>query len=450
MTETLDADIAIGGGGIVGSVAAVAISKLGFRVILIEPTLRSCRRRGGEMLHPRAIECLSRLGLLAGIREAGCARINGFHIRDGEYGDVVLSYAKAGLGPGIALDYERLHAILFAAAGSSPNVTVVHGKRVAALSDHGDHVKIQVTGKAGKATIRARLLVGADGGRSQIRELAGIDFGRRLVSMISALNIPAEALPDGEIGHVFVGAGGASLAYPIGEGRARLMVDHQSSAPRSIREVMALLSTACPDRFRKLLGDLPEDQRVHHFPVDIAIVDKPYRGRVVLIGDAAGTCHPLTASGMTSGIADAVNLAEALSDSQDGIAQTFARHAAKCRPRQASRIALASAMHEVLAGATPEFALLRLAMMRYWRSITGGPRAIALLSMAEDRPVKLRQAMASTLRYGLGELLSPSTPTKLMDRWRIGLGVSRIMLRYRAGSGVRSGDFSMSRGEASL
>ena len=450
MAETMDTDVAIGGGGIAGSVAAVALSKLGFHVTLIEPNLHSERRQGGEMLHPRGIESLSQLGLLANVRAAGSARIRGFHISDTEAGDVTLAYAKIGLSPGMALDHGRLHAVLFAAASSCRNVSVIHGKRVTGLNDRGDHVEIHVTGKGAGTKIRARLLVGADGARSKIRERAGIPCGRRRVSMISTVTLPADALPDAEFGHLFIGAGGPSLAYPIGEGRARLMVDHDGRVPHSIREVAALLSAACPPRFRKQVGELADDQRVRHFATEIVFARTPHRGRVVLIGDAACTCHPLTASGMTSAIADVVSLAGALRDRPDDIARALDHHAAQCRPRQTSRLTLASAVHEVLASATPEHALLRLGMMRYWASAHGALYATALLSMAEERPAKLWRAMSSALGYGLRELLKRSPAIRPGNRWRTGLNALRVVTRYRVRSIVGTGHSSVLRRSALL
>lgn len=443
MAEAIDTDIVIGGGGIAGSVAAVALSRLGFRIALIEPNLHPERRQGGEVLHPRGVECLLQLGLLAGLRNAGAVAIHGFRIQERDAGDVMLRYSAAGLGAGIALDHGRLHAVLFAAAARSRNVTVVHGKRVMGLADHGDRVEVKVAGMGAQASIRARLLIAADGSRAQIRQLAGIDSGRRRVSMISTVTIPADALPDAELGHVFAGGGGLGIAYPIGAGQARLMVDHQGSAPRSVREVTALLATSCPESFRKRVAELPEDQRVRHFPTDAGLVGKPYRGRVVLIGDAACTCHPLTASGMTSGIVDAVGLAQALRDTPDDIPRALARHTSQCRPRQASRSGLAGAMQELFAGATPECALLRRAMMRYFSSIAGGPRAIALLSMAEDRPAMLWRAITACSGYGLCELLNPSIQGSPATRCRIVLAALRRVIRYVAGSIAGPGNFSL-------
>src|SRR5262249_57527969 len=45
--------------------------------------------------------------------------------------------------------------------------------------------------------------------------------------------------------------------------------------------------------------------------------DRSALGRVVLVGDAAGSCHPLTATGMTMCIADALLLQKALRERSD-------------------------------------------------------------------------------------------------------------------------------------
>jgi squalene monooxygenase len=446
MAEILDAEVVIGGGGIAGAVAAVALGQLGFRVLLIEPGQH--RRQGGEVLHPRGVALLSQLGLLTGLHDAGSTEIRGFQVRDREGGNAYLCYATAGLESGIALEHERIHSVLFSAARRCPSVAIIDRKRVTGVIQRGDVIETRLSGPGGEATVRSSLLVGADGSLSRIRDLVGISAQWRQVSRLSAISIPADALPDPGVGHVFAGGGGASLAYPIGGGRARLMVDHRDAAPQTIEGFTALLAMGCPDNFRQKVADLRDDQCVRQFPTKVVAVGTPFRGRVVLIGDAAGTCHPLTASGMTSGIADALSLATALEETPDDIARALDRYATQCAARRSGRIALASALYEILGGAAPEFALLRVALIRYWSSVNGRRRATALLSMVEDRPAELSRAMATTLGYALLELLRRSTPSRLADCWQIGLGVSRVILGYR-GSLASSSDDQRDLGERS-
>ena len=432
MTDPLEFDIIIGGGGIVGSVAAVKLSQQGFRVGLVEPNLRSEGRHGGEMLHPRAVACLSQLGLTL----RNTAAIEGFNIHS-DSGDVMLSYTQLDhRAKGIALDHADLHHGLFSAAATSPGVTLIQG-RVAGFNETDTAVGAHVVGRAGRSTVWGRLLIGADGSYSRIRTMADIGFVSRRVSIISTITVPVDILASGSCGHVFVGGGNICLAYSIGSGLARVMVDSTDCAPRTISEVVEALPCSCPDAFRKQLLSLPQVQPVRHYATNVTRVPSPHRARVVLIGDAAGTCHPLTASGMTSGFADVMLLTEALAK-MDCMEKACRRYARQSRARQRSRLVLSETMQEVFAGTSPEFALVRRAMMRYWNNAKGNRRATALLAMEEESLARLWWAIASTLGYGLVEIFLPSLAMRFKLRCLTGIAALKLAVSY-LGDPVRWG-----------
>ena len=438
-TDRLDVDYVIGGGGIAGSVAAVRLSQQGFRVALVEPNPRSEQRHGGEMLHPRAVACLSQLGLVSTLGDT--AVIEGFNIHNDDGAGVMLRYAPLDTGTGVALDHAALHHGLFSAAASSPGVTVIPG-RIVGVDETDTAVGARVVGRTGKSTVWGRLLIGADGSNSRIRSMADIGFTSRRISIISTITVSADMLTTPSCGHVFVGGGHLCLAYPIGSGLARVMIDSADCAPRTMSEIVAALPGACPDTFRDQLMVMSPAQGIRRYVTNITRVPSPWRGRVVLIGDAAGTCHPLTASGMTSGIADVILLTDELAKAPDNIAGACRRYARRSSARQRSRLVLAETVQEVFAGTAAEFSLVRCAMMRYWRSVKGNRRATALLAMEEESPARLWWAIASTLGYGAVEILRPSLSREsgmgLTRRYRAGLAALKLAMSY-LGDPVRWG-----------
>ena len=106
----------------------------------------------------------------------------------------------------------------------------------------------------------------------------------------------------------------------------------------------------------------------------------------MLVGDAAGTCHPISASGMTMGIDDATRLARALRCRDGDVTAALPLYARERRSRQRARVLLAAMLHDVLGGTGPEQGMLRAAMQRYW---SGSARAraasMALLGMDDVR-----------------------------------------------------------------
>ena len=450
MIKPLDTDIVVGGGGMAGLMIAIALGRQGFRVVLLEPCVYNQQRLGGEILQPMGVHALAQLGLLDAAYTSNTTTLAGFHIWDDEAGDVQINYSSPQFG--IAIEHENLRRLLLNAATRIPNINIVIG-RVTGYAEQHDCIEVQGTDKAENVTYRATLLIGADGARSRIRTMAGIACRHGATSKLNILTFPDELLPDTQTGHLFVGHGAIGFCYSLGQGKARLLVDHRQEISRSVREVAALLPENDTCGFKRGLSELPDDQPIHHYVTSLAVVSKPYRGRVALIGDAAGTCHPITASGMTSAILDAVELAQTLSEHWENTPHALATYASRCRWRHASRVVLANAMYEIYTGTAPECLPLRRAMI-FDFGHQGSSSASSLLSMTRDHPAMIVHTMTRTLLHGLMDLcVHPAPPTaytRRSSRLRTGISTSSRMLRYGTALFNTPWRFSMLNGHDSV
>ena len=419
------ADVVIAGGGIAGSVAAAALSGLGLETLLIEPGMHAERRQGGELLHPLGVAGLDELELLRWVEAQGATPIQGFHIWDSASGDVRLTYGEADRRPALALDHVRLRQALLEGALSRPGVSLRRG-RLARLENREDGARVRVTTPTGAEDIACRLLIGADGAQSRVRDLAGIAARRHRVSSISTVRVPEAALPETRYGQLFIGGGSAALAYGYGAGQARVMFDRTAHADPGCGGG-AVPPMLLPAILAEATGRALRQQRMQRINTFLVIVSEPRRGRVVLIGDAAGTCHPLTASGMSACIADALSLRDTLAQSAGDIDVMLDRHIAMRSQAQLCRLALASAMHEVLTSPSPQFATIRAGMIRYWQTEEGRDRAMALLSMRESRPHRLFGAMLQVARHGLLGCADTGGRLRLLPE------LAQLLLRYGLG-----------------
>jgi hypothetical protein len=158
------------------------------------------------------------------------------------------------------------------------------------------------------------------------------------------------------------------------------------------------------------------------------------RGCLLLIGDSAGCCHPITASGLTFCARDAVLLRDAIRDAACNIPHALTLYARRRRGRQRTRLALGQALYEVFSGQTPEIRLIREGIRGYWcHSGRGRSVSIALLSSSEDRIRVMLGELARVVAYGLGGRisdackegrLSPASEIRLLP------GLMRIVLRH--------------------
>jgi 2-polyprenyl-6-methoxyphenol hydroxylase-like FAD-dependent oxidoreductase len=302
--------------------------------------------------------------------------------------------------------------------------------KVIGMVDHPNCIDVMVAGKCGRMSVRARLLVGADGSRSQIRKLAGFVCRRESLSMVSMATVPSSALPDSDCAHLFVDGERIAFAYPIDGMRARVMVDHASGTAPSPQEIIDLLPAACPTSIRRALCNQREDQGLRRFLTSLVSVDHACCGHTVLVGDASGTCHPLTASGMTAATSDALSLAKAIAEMPDDLGIAATSHAARRKSRQLTRLALATLLHEIYTDSTPRSTALRRAMMSDWGSVAGQVHGISLLSMTEDRPHQLLRSMTRILYRGLAHLHTPDAPLGLAGEFLAGVRASKTVFRY--------------------
>jgi flavin-dependent dehydrogenase len=161
------------------------------------------------------------------------------------------------------------------------------------------------------------------------------------------------------------------------------------------------------------------------------VPDAVARDRVVLVGDAAGCCHPLTATGLSVCTRDAVRLRDALRASGGDVPAALRHYAAQRAGPQRTRMALAEALYAVFVARTPEARLLRQGLLRYWESSPRGRAAsMTLLSTEEGRMSVMAREYAWVVRYTLAGLLTWPEPRPLGVRTRAAFGLSLAALRY--------------------
>jgi squalene monooxygenase len=429
----MDVDAVIAGGGIAGSAAAAALAGLGWSVMIVEPGQHDDRRLAGELIHPAGVAGLAELGLLDTPVLAAAARLDGFVIfpEPGMAGCVELPYRQPALA--LALDHTMICQGLLAMVAAMQTVTVKRGWRVTGVSETEGSAIVQLRHDGVTETVRCRLVVAADGASSPVRAFAGLTHRRTRNAVLTGYLVDHDALPLAGLGHIFTAAGGPVLAYAIGEGRARVLFNRPLRHGDHARLDSDPTTEALPARLRTAVEAAIADRGGRRFVSSDVTVSGVARGRVVLTGDAAGTCHPITASGMTMGLEDAVRLAAALRSRDGDVASALALYAAERRSRQRARVLLAALMHDALGGAEPEMGMLRGALHRYW---SGSARAraasMALLAMDDVSVGSMLFEFARVVATGL--MASRGEPVSRLRRAMLTARLSRPLMRHLVGA----------------
>ena len=324
--------VAIVGAGIGGLTAAVALARQGVRCVVFERHPGLPEDGTGIQISPNAAAELYRLGLAGAFATA--VRPAGREIRRWR-DDTVLSRADLTRHEVPYFTMRRaalVRALLDAVRQAQGPEAVRFGRRCVGVRDEGSRVLV---GFDDHTATTAGLVVGADGLRSAVGAAFHPDPPRysghvacRAVLPIEAAGRPAEA--DRVV--AWLGPDRHCIAYPIDRGRYLNLVVTTPAAgltgAAGTVSATALLGE-CRGWHPAVRGLIGAAGRLGRWPLyDRAPAPDPWRGRVVLIGDAAHPMLPFLAQGAAQAIEDAVTLAGCL-DRPDGPA----RYAAARLPR---------------------------------------------------------------------------------------------------------------------
>lgn len=328
------------GGGLAGTAAALSLARTGIAVELVEREAVWRATGTGITLMGPALRALEHLGLLEQcLREGGgTSEMSLFDVN----GDLLEELHLDGLlGPDFpavgGMMRPALHRILSGAAAEA-GVAVRTGVRVASLQQRPDGVDVALTdGSSGTYD----LVLGADGLRSQTRELVfGADAPQPQalgqVVWRAVLDRPASVTGEGQ----FYGPGlktGFTLLGPdtMYQFLVQPFADPELPAPEDrparMRELLAPFGGAVAEVREQITDPEKVDARKLYW----LLMPSPwYRGRVLLIGDAAHATTPQLAMGGAIALEDGIVLAELLTahDELDAALEAFmARRYDRCR-----------------------------------------------------------------------------------------------------------------------
>lgn len=310
--------VLIVGGGIGGLCAAIALRRKGISVDLVELKAEWTVYGVGIIQQSNVVREMAKLGLLDDYLDAAydfedvviygpdgqlLARIPGQRLAGPEY--------PANVG----ISRLALHKVLSnKALELGTNVRL--GLSVETLSDEKNSVTVQFTdGTSGEYD----LVVGADGLFSKVR---GLLFGDKYTPRFTGQSVWRYNFPrNPQIDHLasFQSAeGNAGLVPLAGDLMYLFLTSHEPNNPWLDAATMAEQMRERLQGFTGLIGELREqitDSRaVVYKPMEVVFVNEPwYRGRVLLIGDAAHATTPHLGQGAGMAIEDAVVLSEELS-----------------------------------------------------------------------------------------------------------------------------------------
>lgn len=310
-------DIMVVGGGMAGAATALALARAGFVTALLEARQPRSWSADDECdlrvvgLAPSSMALLSDLGVWTSIREARCSAFSRMHVWDAQSGAAIdfdaASSGRAELG--CIVENRLVQSVLWNALPAA-GVRVLCPAQVQELHAGVERIELAL---ADGGSVSARLVVAADGAASPLRQLAGIGtrghaYGQRAV----VAHVTTERPHQSTAWQRFL-PGGPLALLPLADGRSSIVWSLPEAAAQ---RVMALDDQAFMDELGAAsdfqLGRITATTPRAAFPLKLQLASAYEAPRMVLLGDAAHTVHPLAGQGVNMGLRDVAELRDTL------------------------------------------------------------------------------------------------------------------------------------------
>jgi 2-polyprenyl-6-methoxyphenol hydroxylase-like FAD-dependent oxidoreductase len=343
--------VIIVGGGIGGMAAALALSKLGIRIVLLEQSPEIGEIGAGIQLAPNAFAAMDALGVGENARRRAVftERLIMMDAIDGkEVAQFVVDekFRQRFGNPYAVIHRADIHLSIYEAVKESPLIEFLTSVHVNDVIDEGN--KVTVIDSQGRR-YTGDAVIGCDGVKSAIRAKVIGDEARVSGHVVYRAVVPVEDMPEDlrwNAPAVWVGPNSHLVHYPLRGGQQyNLVVTFHSREKEtwgvregSKEEVLSYFSEIC-DRPKQLL-DKPTSWK-RWSTADRDPVETWTFGRITLLGDAAHPMLQYLAQGACMAIEDAVTLGEAIKHCDFDLEAAFKLYE-KSRTTRTARVVLSA------------------------------------------------------------------------------------------------------------
>ena len=310
-------NVLIVGGGTAGCAAAILLARAGVAVDLIEVKTDPSAVGSGITVQGNALRVLRQLGVWDEVAAAGYA-FNTVGLRAPD-GTLLLEMEDARTGgpdlPATVGMYRPTLARILTGKAAEAGAKLRYATTVASITQDAEGVDVTFSDATRG---RYDLLIGADGVRSQVRSMLGIDLETRPTGMgiwRVFTSRPASVTRTDLYYHGacyiagYCPTAADSLYAYLVEGAQ----DRTGLTPAQQLGVMRELASHYHGPWDDIWDRMTDPGMINYTRFETHLLEAPWhRGRVVLIGDAVHTCPPTLAQGAALALEDAAVLADVL------------------------------------------------------------------------------------------------------------------------------------------
>ncbi|MBJ8501709.1 MULTISPECIES: FAD-dependent urate hydroxylase HpxO [Acinetobacter] len=332
-------NVVIIGAGMGGLTTGIALKKFGHQVRIFEQTEKILPVGAAISLWSNGVKCLNYLGLTDKIAKLG-GQMDDLAYVDGLTGDVMTQFSllplieEVGQRP-YPVARADLQNMLMDEFGRDQ---IYLGKKMVSLEDKADYVEVHF---ADGSSTQADLLIGADGTHSLTRAyVLGQQVQRRYAGYVNwnGLVEISEDLAPAQQWTTYVGEGKRASLMPVADGKFYFFLDVPLPAglDNNRDEYKKLLKQYFVDWCQPVqqLIERLDPQKTNRVEIhDIEPFTQFYKGRVVILGDAAHSTTPDIGQGGCQAMEDAIYLARSLQINTLGLEDALRRYQNKRNER---------------------------------------------------------------------------------------------------------------------
>ena len=316
-------DIVIAGAGLVGQPLAVALAENGLRVAILEkhpkPQKKSLSNFDGRAftIASSSAKMLRNLDMWnddianpitsIGIRHQRMDR--SFQLKN----DILFALSDVSEDIdafGYVIESALLQDILFKKTSSLDNIKILENTHVKRIDRDSSSILVSLNNGD---TLKASLLVGADGATSSIRKLANLDVPKVKYSQNAIVCSIEHEQNHNNHGDELYTSNGPFAVLPMTNNRSNIVISHNHNIANALyKQNDANFKSFLEQRIVNRLGKISLIGKRFSYPLSRLRVRSLIAERVALVGDAAHVMLPVAGQGLNLGLRDVAALAETI------------------------------------------------------------------------------------------------------------------------------------------
>lgn len=313
----MKADVLVVGAGLVGASLAAALRGSGLAVVLVDAGPKEPQAQGEwdtrvYAISPGSRRFMHECDAWDRIAPERIAPVDAMEVHgDAADAEIRFSAYQAGLRElCFIVESREMQRSLAAAIEAHAEVTALYSVRPAGLAIGEDSAVLELDDGR---SIEARLIVGADGAQSWVRETLGIEARIRPYGQQGVVANFETERGHGSIARQWFRNDGVLALLPLPGNRVSMVWStRNAAAERLVCLEEADLEREVEEASKHELGGLQLLTPARGFPLRWMRAPECVRPRLALIGDAAHNVHPLAGQGVNLGFQDAQELAAVL------------------------------------------------------------------------------------------------------------------------------------------